>query len=131
MKQAIFTNKIFIVLLIALLITLLMYNCFTLVTTGDSVAFIPIAIGIILLILILTKSPYTKIAIIIWATVSSILGFGLKFIADLLDDLNGNFKPYSIATFFINLFGLVIGILVIYFTLKKVSIISSDEKLGK
>ena|ERR1700744_2933071 len=127
MKKVIFTNRPFYILLVALIGLLMAYNFYLFLIKGISFALIPIIIEFVLLVLILTRNQYAKWAIIIWTSVFSIIGYGLKFLADLMD----GFKSIKLDLFLENTVGLMIGILIISYAKRTIVVASSNTDLTK
>ncbi len=126
-KKAVFANRLFYILLIGFIVILLVYNIVVSIKMSNIYGLVSIFIEIILLTLIFTKNRYTKLAIIIWAILSFIVGCGFEFIADLMDEFNDDFKTIKITSFVYNIIGLAIGILIVDYTRRTVFLISSDS----
>jgi hypothetical protein len=102
------------------------YNIFLFVKTINIYGLVPIFIEIILLILILTKSRYAKIGIILWASIFLIIGYGFELAADLIDAFNDSFITIKTGLIIQSAVGLAIGILIISYTRSTVVLISSN-----
>jgi hypothetical protein len=125
MKKSVFKNKTFFYLLIGCIPALLLWNLYALIITGNTYALIPAFSQIILLVLILTRDKYARIAIIIWAIIL-IIGPSLGLLADVLDIGNNlwdnDFKGidvYNVVNVLVQLAG---GILVLDFTRRTVRV---------
>jgi|SRR6185437_13505568 len=130
MKNSVFTNRVFYILLICFIIILLVYNCVISIKARYIYGLIPIFVEVLLLSLIFTKNRYAKLTIIIWAILFLIVGCGSGLIADLMDDFNNDFSTFKIYQFIYNIIGLAIGILIIDYTKRTVILVSSDTDLN-
>ncbi|WP_419788896.1 hypothetical protein HDF19_06145 [Mucilaginibacter sp. E4BP6] len=126
-KKIFFSNKNFYIFLLCLIIGLLIYNVFSLITTSNLYAIIPISIEMVLLYLIVAKNRSVRFVVIIWAIIALIIGYGFEFIADLMDDFNNHFSSLELWPLILNLIGLAIGIIVIDYTRRTVLVVSADE----
>jgi hypothetical protein len=125
MKKSVFKNKTFFYLLIGCIPAFLLWNLYALIGTGNIYALIPAFSQVILLVLILTRDKYARIAIIIWAIIL-IIGPSLGLLADVLDIGNNlwdnDFKGidvYNVVNVLVQLAG---GILVLDFTRRTVRV---------
>lgn len=124
MKKAIFTNKLFYIFIISLLGILLVYNVFVSANAMNIYGIIPVFFEIVLLVLILTKNQYIKLAMIVWASVSFVVGCSFEFIADLMDLLNNDLKTIKINGIIQSAIGLGLGILIISYTRRTIVLVS-------
>lgn len=131
MKKTIFKNKLFYNLLIIFIIVLLVNNGYISIKTNNIYGAIPIFTGVILLILIFTNNQYAKIAILVWVIAAFILFNGLEIIADFMDILNNNFDASKIGSLIYSIIVFVIGILIVDYTRRTVSVIRIDDYSGK
>ncbi|MCB4800296.1 hypothetical protein [Neotamlana laminarinivorans] len=123
MEKVIFKEKAFEYSLIGYIILLLCWNFYGL-SSGNFIAFLPIAIQGILLFLIFSKNKNAKIGIKIWAIIL-ILSHGISFLAKLLkiglgDEINLT-EILNKAIF------LIIGILIYSFNEKYVELIKTEK----
>lgn len=130
MKKAIFANKLFFIFIVSLIIILLAYNFFVTARSMNIYGIIPIFFEIVLLVLIITKNQYVKLAIIIWASISFIVGCGFEFVADLMDLINDDFKKLKIESTIQSAIGLALGILIITYTRRTVVLKSKSDEFG-
>ena len=127
MKETVFRNRLFYILLIGFIVVLMMYNCFISIRSSNIYGLIPILIEIVLLILIFTKNQYARLGILIWTVIALIIGSGFEVIADVMDDFNNDFKAATqIDSFMYNILGLIAGILIIDYTRRTVIVTSSS-----
>lgn len=124
MEKTKFNNQLFFYLLIGVLIVLLIRNTYSIIT-GNIMAVIPVIIQLVVLFLIFDKNKYAKKGIKIWSIIVilgpllSIIGRFIKIMVDenVTLDINKLMRNLSILT---------LGILVMYFTNKTVSIEKTD-----
>ena len=131
MRKAVFTNKIFYILLISFIIVLLVYNSIVSIKTGNIYGLISIFIEFVLLILIFTKNQYAKLMVIVWAILSFIVAYGFELIANLMDDFSSDFKNFKINLLIYNIIWLAIGVLIIDYTRRTVILAFPDTAQGQ
>ncbi len=94
------------------------------------IAFLPVTIQSILVVLVLTRNQYAKIVFLIWAIVFLIIAFGFQFVGKLLMDAAHGFSNVDFLIYIKTGTGVIIGVLMTIFTMKtvEVKIIQADEK---
>ena len=115
-----FKNIFFYWLLVGLIGFMLIWNIISLIFQFNLLTFLPITIQIFLLYLILSKNKYAKIGIKIWTILFVITAFGLQFLGKTLKIFADGFIAFNPAEYFRVLFFLIIGILILVFTVKTV-----------
>jgi hypothetical protein len=123
MKKVIFNNKVFYWLLIGYIALLLVSNLFFALGVAIIYAVIPLAIQCTLLISIFTRYRYLKIIIFVWAIVFLIIASSLQLIGNLLTETANGFKTFDLNHSLLNLVNIVIGILIIEYTRRTVTIV--------
>lgn len=91
MKKAVFTNQYFYQGLIALLLILITFNLVAVVFEGKLIGLVPAAIQSVLIYLIVSKHPFSKKAVQLWALVFLVLAQALRVSGRFLKDLSSNF----------------------------------------
>jgi len=127
--KTVFKNKTFFYLLISIISILLLWNLYTLISTGNIWALLPILIQTVLLILIFTNHQYTRIGIIAWTIIAFVGPCILGLLASLFDmgnDLIDSTKITDTNDIIYKLIQLVLGILILDFTRRTVKV----ERVG-
>ncbi|MEM1217748.1 MAG: hypothetical protein AAGH79_02505 [Bacteroidota bacterium] len=114
MKRAHFNNQVVYWGTMSIIGFLFAWNTYVTITLGRLIGLIPIGIQLVLLGLMITKSPYAKISIKIWALIFLVGGSGLQFVGRFLQDLDTNFTAFDLSHYvskgFIILLGIVMAI---------------------
>jgi hypothetical protein len=130
-KRVVFKNALFYNLLISVIVLLVLYNIYSFIKTANALAFVPIIIQSLLLVLIFLKHQSAKIAIIIWASIVLIIGSGLEIITAVMDISNGlidGFNSIPVDSYIFNLIDIVIGVLIISYTRRTVQVVSVEQE---
>ena len=125
MKKAVFKNQYFYFVVIMFLVLLLIWNSYV-VFLGSYVGLIPILIQLVLLFLILTKNPYSKIGLKFFSVIFLIGASGLQVVSALLKASIGEFETVNGNKLLFSLLNLAIGIIILVYTNKTV-IVSERE----
>jgi hypothetical protein len=127
--KTVFKNKTFFYVLIGFISFFLLWNLYTLISTGNIWALLPISIQIVLLILIFTNHQYARVSIIVWAIVAFVGSSAAGLLASLLDignDLIDSTKVTDTNYIIQKLTQLVLGVLILDFTRRTVKV----ERVG-
>jgi hypothetical protein len=113
MKKSVFPSMAFYFCLIGYILLLIVYNCYMGLKNNNIYAFLPITIQLILLVLLFTKDRYSKIVILVWATVFLIIACSLDIIGNLLGDFASNFQGPKLNILIYDLITVSIGVLIV------------------
>lgn len=122
-KKSKFNSIPFFYCIVFLLSTLLLWNIFFIVSIGLSLGLITVAGQASVLILILTKSRYAKISIMIFGALFFVLGSGLQLIGRLLQDIGYDFKSFNLFFYSRNIILIMIGVFMVITANKTIKII--------
>jgi len=87
MKQLKIINETYYKLLIGILCTLILYNIYTIIATGNIIGILPILIESVLIYCLVTKNSISQKAIEIWIIVAFFVAQGLKIIGTAMQSL--------------------------------------------
>lgn len=131
MKKVIFTSAIFYYILLAYLLSLLIFNAYISVTQNRVFGLIPVAIQTVLLYMILTRNKYVKQAIIIWAPIFVIIGPGMIILGNSLYLLSNNPDRFKAGVVVGNLLILISGVIVLVYARKTIIISKFERDLNR
>lgn len=112
MKKAVFTNQYFYQGLIALLLILITVNLVAVVFEGKLIGLVPAAIQSVLIYLIVSKHPFSKKAVQLWALVFLVLAQALRVSGRFLKDLSSNFAEVDLIFYLQAICMLLLGLVV-------------------
>ena len=128
MKESKFNNQFVFWGVILVIGSLLAWNTYATIAMGKLIGLIPISIQLLLLGLLITKSPYAKISVKIWALVFLVGGSGLQLIGRFMKDLDTNFTNFERSHYISTGFTVLIGVLITVFIDKTVEIIELKDE---
>ena len=128
MKETEFKNKNFYWIIIFIVGGLLLKTIFTTFYYNQSVGIMPMIVQFLLLVFILTKHKYARIGIIIWTTLFLLVFSVIQLAHGLVQNFNYGFDINWLEYYLLISVNLIIGTLVLFYTIKTTKVIRVNTK---
>jgi hypothetical protein len=123
MEKTQFNNKFFYWAIILVVSGLLLKTVYTTFSENQSIGIMPMVLQFVLLILILAKHKLARIGIIVWASLFLLILSIFQITRQLVQNIKYGFDMIFMEYYLLVSINIVVGILILYYTIKTTKII--------
>jgi hypothetical protein len=123
MEKTQFNNNFFYWAIILIISGLLLKTIYTTFSDNQSIGIMPMILQFVLLILILTKHKFARIGIIVWTSLFLLILSVFQITRQLVQNIKYGFDMIFLEYYLLVSINIVVGIMILYYTIKTTKII--------